>query len=266
MSDVHPRARAFDHAAEIYERGRPGWPADAIARLIERLDARRVLDLAAGTGKLTRVLTEHAAEVVAVEPLDGMRAILERELPDVYALPGTAEAIPLPDDNVDAVFVGEAFHWFDYPRAMPEIGRVLRPGGTLAVLWNTQGWDEYAWSKDLDKILSEHALQDFPRHRDKVPWREALEGDGRFGPLREEEVLHDQGMDREGILAMIGSFSSVAAAPPERSAAALAACREVLERHGIDAITLTYKTLITTAQLKRSGSNGPSSTSAGSPQ
>ena len=95
-----------------------------------------MLDLAAGTGKLTRVLAEHADDVVAVEPLDGMRRVLERRLPHVRVLAGTAEAIPLADGAVDAVFVAEAFHWFDLPRAVAEIARVLRPGGGLAVLWN----------------------------------------------------------------------------------------------------------------------------------
>ena len=95
-----------------------------------------MLDLGAGTGKLTRVLAARYAHVIAVEPLDGMRGILERVVPDVEALPGSAERIPLDDASVDAVFAAQAFHWFDHDRAIPEIARVLRPGGVLALVWN----------------------------------------------------------------------------------------------------------------------------------
>jgi SAM-dependent methyltransferase len=112
MGVPEPAASAFGGQAENYERGRPGWPAAAVAGLIERFDAHTVLDLAAGTGKLTRLLVEHADVVIAVEPVDGMRAVLEREVPEARVLTGTAEAIPLAGESVDAVFVAEAFHWF----------------------------------------------------------------------------------------------------------------------------------------------------------
>src|SRR5918997_6270384 len=139
---VHDRASSFDGAAERYERGRPGWPEAAIDAVRDRLRLTRdssVLDLAAGTGKLTRQLVPHFAEVIAVEPLDGMRAVLERAAPGARALAGTAEAIPLGDESVDAVFVAEAIHWFDPPRAVDEIARVLRPGAGVAVLYNRLG-------------------------------------------------------------------------------------------------------------------------------
>jgi ubiquinone/menaquinone biosynthesis C-methylase UbiE len=134
---------SFETVAEQYERNRPPYADEAVAWVAERLGivpGSRVLDLAAGTGKLTRQLLALGAEVVAVEPGDEMRAVLERVLPDVEALAGVAEAIPLPDASVDAVAVGQAFHWFDHDAALAEIRRVLRPGGGLGLLWNR--WDE----------------------------------------------------------------------------------------------------------------------------
>jgi SAM-dependent methyltransferase len=238
-------ARAWGVAADDYERGRPGWPADAVAALIDRFGATRVLDLAAGTGKLTRVLADHAADLVAVEPLDGMRRQLEERLPHVRVLAGTAEAIPLDDGAVDAVFVAEAFHWFDLPRAIPEIARVLRPGGGLAVLWNRPAW-ELAWFDDLWAILGDH--RNAGRDHERGPWRDALAADGRFTALQDEEATHQQTTDRERVLAMVASFSWIGSLPDDRRAATLAACREVLDRHGVDAVTLTYKTLITTTR------------------
>jgi ubiquinone/menaquinone biosynthesis C-methylase UbiE len=128
---VHQAARGFEQAADAYERARPTYPQAAVAWLCERLAVRRgrrVLDLAAGTGKLTRSLVAAGADVVAVEPIAAMR---ERLPPEVEALDGTAEAIPLPGASVDAVTVAQAFHWFDAEPALAEIHRVLRPGGTL---------------------------------------------------------------------------------------------------------------------------------------
>ncbi len=144
MSDPFASYRySFETVAEQYERNRPPYADEAVAWVAERLGivpGSRVLDLAAGTGKLTRQLLALGAEVVAVEPGDEMRAVLERVLPDVEALAGVAEAIPLPDASVDAVAVGQAFHWFDHDAALAEIRRVLRPGGGLGLLWNR--WDE----------------------------------------------------------------------------------------------------------------------------
>jgi SAM-dependent methyltransferase len=252
VSDVNPLARPFGPQAANYERGRPGWPGDAIGRLVRRLGARRLLDLAAGTGKLTRILLDHADEVIAVEPVDGMRRVLEHRVPQARALAGTAEAIPLPDASVDAVFVAEALHWFDLPRALDEIARVLRPGGTLIVMWNTTDDDEQPWFDDLGAALREHALKESGATlRENLPWRETIEADARFGPLHDEEAPHEQRIDREGQVAMIASFSAIAGLPDDRRAAALDAFRAVLDRHGLTEWTLRYRALITTTQLKR---------------
>jgi SAM-dependent methyltransferase len=243
--NVNPiAARGFGAQAEQYERGRPGWPADAVARLIERFGAREVVDLAAGTGKLTRILAEHA-DVIAIEPVDGMRAVLEAQVPAARVLAGTAEAIPLPDASVDAVFVAEAFHWFDLRAAAAEIKRVLRPGGWVAVLWNRVDLDGEPWFDELLAIVLDNRLEGSSMPHE-VSWREALAAE--FGELHDEEAVNEQATDRERHIAQIASFSSIGALPPERREAVLAACREVLERHGIDEHTLTYRTEITTAQ------------------
>jgi SAM-dependent methyltransferase len=241
-------ARAFCARAEDYERGRPGWPADAIARLIERFGAREVVDLAAGTGKLTRILADHA-QAIAIEPVDGMRAVLEQQVPGARVIAGTAEAIPLPDDAVDAVFVAEAYHWFDLSAAAKEIRRVLRPGGWVAVLFNETAGDEPPWFQELGDALRAHRLDGTNLPHD-VPWRDALAGE--FGELYDETAAHEHVTTRELMLVQIASFSSIGALPPERFDAAIAAFREVLERHGIDRVTIPMRTRITTAQ-KRSG-------------
>jgi SAM-dependent methyltransferase len=240
---------AFGATAQEYDRGRPGWPADAISGLLERFGARTVLDLAAGTGKLTELLAASADEVVAVEPVDEMRGVLEQRLPGVHALAGSAEAIPLPDASVDAAFVAEAFHWFDPGPAAAELARVVRPGGGVVVLWNVSGGDDLPWVDEVFEVVRERRRDGMgDTHRDTVAWREALEAEPRLGPLSDQEVEHEHRTNRDRMLAMITSFSAIGSLPENERAAALAAVGDVLERHGIDETTLRFRTLITTAE------------------
>src|SRR5205823_9368154 len=134
-SRLTEQARSFHRAAEEYERGRPDWPPELLDLFPLPADAT-VLDLGAGTGKLTRVLAARYARVIALEPLSELRAILTDRVPEAEVLPGIAEAIPLPDASVDGVFAGQSFHWFANEAALAEIARVLRPGGVFARLWN----------------------------------------------------------------------------------------------------------------------------------
>ncbi len=141
---VEPRALSFGRAAEDYERGRPGWPVQAVEQAVEVLALDRkadVVDLAAGTGKLTRLLTGHFDRVIAVEPDPRMRALLGQATDCYLVLEGSAEVMPLPDRSVDAVFVADAFHWFARDVALREIGRVMRPGGGLVIF-------RASWSPD----------------------------------------------------------------------------------------------------------------------
>jgi SAM-dependent methyltransferase len=219
-------ARSFDLAAEEYEATRPSYPDDVLDLLPVATDAT-VLDLGAGTGKLTRVLARRYARVIAVEPLDGMRGILERVVAGVEALPGTAEQIPLADASVDAVFTAQAFHWFDHERALPEIGRVLRPGGVLAVVWN--GPDESRpnplpaeYLAYLRELRQERSTLD-----EQTPFRDLI-AHGPFGNVDEDAVPHDHVLDRAGQLDNARSVSWVASREPDERDRVLARLGELL--------------------------------------
>jgi SAM-dependent methyltransferase len=147
----HDRSLSFGSAAAAYERGRPSYPPEAIDWLLPR-GARQVLDLGAGTGKLTTRLVERGLDVVAVDPIPDMLELLSASLPETRALLGTAEEIPLEDNSVDAVLVAQAWHWVDPERAIPEVARVLRPGGRLGLVWNTRD-ERLGWVRELGQII-----------------------------------------------------------------------------------------------------------------
>lgn len=147
----HDRSLSFGSAAAAYERGRPSYPPEAIDWLLPR-GARQVLDLGAGTGKLTTRLVERGLDVVAVDPIPDMLEVLSASLPETRALLGTAEEIPLEDNSVDAVLVAQAWHWVDPERAIPEVARVLRPGGRLGLVWNTRD-ERLGWVRELGQII-----------------------------------------------------------------------------------------------------------------
>ncbi len=156
MPDLEQRARqakSFGAAAAAYDRGRPSYPEAAVRWCLAE-NIRRVVDLGAGTGKLTQVLVRLGLDVVAVEPLNGMRAQLSENLPEIEVLEGTGEQIPLSDASVDAVLCAQAWHWVDPDRAAPEVARVLRPGGRLALLWNIRDADASGWSSALNDLLA----------------------------------------------------------------------------------------------------------------
>jgi SAM-dependent methyltransferase len=221
------RARSFDRAAEQYERTRPDYPPAVLEALPLGEDAE-VLDLGAGTGKLTRVLTQRYRRVVAVEPLDGMRAILERVVPAAESRAGNAEAIPLPDASVDGVFAGQAFHWFANDQAIAEIARVLRPGGLLALIWNSpdddrpsplpEGYQAYL------KELHDAGLSIF---EGAPPWQDVI-AHGPFGEVHEAAVPHDHVLDRAGVLDNARSVSWIASLPDDEREAGLQRLDELL--------------------------------------
>jgi SAM-dependent methyltransferase len=223
VSEVHPvAARGFSRSPDAYERARPDYPAAAIEFLALRLGigpGRRVLDLAAGTGKLTRPLLGTGTDVVAVEPVAQMRAALP---PEAHVLEGTAEAIPLADRDVDAVTVGQAFHWFDGAAALAEIHRVLRPGGKLALIWNGQRKDT-PLGRAIDSIIEPHR-KGTPTHRTNA-WRPAVEQTRLFGPLEERHFPNDQELDAEGLVDRFRSTSFVAALDPAEREAVLGEVR-----------------------------------------
>jgi SAM-dependent methyltransferase len=219
-------AKGFSSGAEIYERGRPGYAPEAVAWVCERLGIvprHTVLDLAAGTGKLTRDLVPTGARVIAVEPLDEMRGELERVVSGVEALKGTAEDIPLEDGSVDAVVCAQAFHWFDPERALPEIRRVLRPGGGLALLYNSRDLEDRV-QKKLDEMLDPYrgAVE---RH-----WVHAhddvLVNTRLFGPVEHRSWRSEQPVSLDGLLETAASRSYVASLDQETRTELLGVIRE----------------------------------------
>jgi SAM-dependent methyltransferase len=215
VSDLqHPDSRSFENVAEIYERSRPGYPREALEWLAEVLDLREgrtVLDLGAGTGKLTRQLRETGVKVIAVEPGDAMRAQLEQAVPEVEALRGSAEEIPLDDGSVDAIAVGQAFHWFRHDEALPEMHRVLKRGGGVALLWNARDADEPV-QREVNDIL-EDVLKDRPPTPDSSL---ALVRSRLFGRVEERLFRFKQELDADGLAERVGSISFVAAMPLKR--------------------------------------------------
>jgi SAM-dependent methyltransferase len=212
VSDLHPLTRGFT-GAEMYERGRPDYPDAAVRRIVERFGLRHgttVLDLAAGTGKLTRLLLPSGANVIAVEPLPEMRAELARRVPRVATLNGTAERIPLADAYVDAVTVGSAFHWFDADRALREIHRVLKPGGGVALLWNAR--DE---RNPVQAALSEivEPLRSRSPGRTSRNWRTLLADSGLFERTERALFEHEQIVDEQGLVDRVLSIAFIAMSP-----------------------------------------------------
>ena len=201
-------AQSFGASAAEYDRVRPDWPPAAVDRAAELLGLGRdaeVVDLAAGTGKLTRLLAERFDRVVAVEPDGRMRALLE-----VEAYAGTAERMPLPDASADAVFVGDAFHWFDAPAALAETARVLRPRGGLVLLWNDWWETEPPIPEEASALLREPFERSGRSFRaDVYAWRDAFDG-SPFEPRREERLAHDVVRSADELATLYCSTSSIA--------------------------------------------------------
>ncbi len=213
-------ATGFARSVDAYERGRPGYPAAALEPLA-LAPGFTVLDLAAGTGKLTRPLVESGATVIAVEPVAEMRAVLPTA---ARVLDGTAEAVPLDDASVDLVTVAQAFHWFDGDAALAEIHRVLRPGGRLALLWNRRAEDDPV-NRAIDALLAPHRAG-VPTLRGDA-WRAAFERSTLFGPLEGHAFDNAQALDADGVADRVASISYIASLPDDERAGVIAAAREL---------------------------------------
>jgi SAM-dependent methyltransferase len=223
---------AFGNAAREYELGRPGWPQELLDRVIAELGLAAdavVLDLGAGTGKLTRALVPRFSRVLAVEPDDAMRDVLEDVVTGAEALSGRAEAIPLGDAEVHAVFSGEAFHWFATDESVDEIIRVLRPRGALVILWNIP--IEFDDMGDEAEAVIEAAFErggqpGLPRVL-SGQWRSPLER-APFEELREAELERDVVSSRDEWIANLLSVSSIAHQPDEARTAFASRLRELV--------------------------------------
>ena len=232
MSDLqHPESRSFELVADVYERARPSYPSEALAWIAGRLDlrpGRTVLDLGAGTGKLTRALLETGARVIAVEPGDAMRAELERAAPGAEALRGSAEEIPLPEASVDAITVGQAFHWFRHDVAIPELHRVLRPRGGVALIWNTRD-PELPLHREIGELIAPFVPPDRPAPDE---WSRQLGESELFGQLEERRFSFVHQLDANGLAERMASVSFIAAAPLQARRELDSRLRQLAERLG----------------------------------
>ncbi len=238
------QATSFGAAAGAYERGRPPYPAAAIDWLLPP-GAARVLDVGAGTGKLTRQLAARGLDVVAVEPLPGMREQLARAVPGVPVHPGTAEDIPLPDGSVDAVLAAQAWHWVDQARAVPEVARVLVPGGQLGLVWNMRD-DRADWVAQLGRILHDPGEGDGSRGG-------AVAIGPPFGPVQHRTIEWTHRLTRDQLLDMVSSRSYVITMPAAERAGVLAAVGRLADTHpdlaGRAELELPYRTECFRARL-----------------
>jgi len=233
VSELHPATRGFADS-DRYERGRPGYPQAAVDAIVGELGlrpGRTVLDLAAGTGKLTRLLVPSGANIIAVEPVHEMR----EKLTGVLALAGTAEQIPLAAAYVDAVTVAQAFHWFDAERALREIHRVLRPLCGLALIWNARD-ERQPLQAALSEILDRYE-GDTPR-RNQRDWTSLLAESGLFERTARLLFEHVQRVDEQAVVDRVLSVSFMASLPQEEQAVVEQEVRELAH----DATELSYMT------------------------
>lgn len=217
---------------EDYERGRPGWPL-AVVDIPGLPSSATVLDLGAGTGKLTRLLVPAYRQVVAVEPADAMRRVLETICPEAEALPGTGQEIPLADAAVDAVFAAQSFHWFEDERAVAEIARVLSPGGAVVLMFNAPAGSWEPSAAAAEELLTRRGPSEVPYipldlgapdyGADEGPF--AVPG---FEPLKQTRLPNPQTLDREGLVAFYASMNWVGDLPDEERMPLLDEVRSLL--------------------------------------
>jgi ubiquinone/menaquinone biosynthesis C-methylase UbiE len=243
---VDPLARAgFSRTAAQYERARPTYAAEAVRWIADEAGlgpGTTVVDLGAGTGKFTRLLVETGARVVAVEPLDEMRAQLSRVLPEVEALRATADAVPLPDGSARAVTAAQAYHWFG-PDAPVEIRRLLQPDGVLALLWNERDPDD-----PLSAALEEFTERGRPGFGHDPGWQAPLDDSEFYGPLLHRRFPHR--VD-ETIEERVGTVSYVGAMDERERQAFLGEVRRLCADFGVDSSRPAPMSYVTVVHLTR---------------
>jgi len=211
---VHETAAiGYARDTDRYHRGRPSYHPEIIERVASRYGQNGVVELGAGTGILTRQLIDLGVPVIALEPVISMRTTLSGTVPEADVRVGSAENIPLPDNSVDTIIAGQAFHWFDPPAALDEIVRVLRPEGHLVTVWNVRD-ESIRWVAEYSKVIEQYAVN-APRYRD-MNWRRAINADHRLGPVDEARVANPQVISAHGVIDRVLSTSFIAALAPDR--------------------------------------------------
>jgi len=216
-------SRSFGSVAARYAQYRPSYPDAAIDHVLDGPKPERILDLGAGTGKLTSSLTGRALEVVAVEPDHAMLAELSRTVQEARAMTGSAEQIPLPDGSVDVIVVGQAYHWFAHPAADQEMARVLRPGGVVGLLWNFPD-RTVEWVTKLYQATRDEAP---PWSFDAIPLDAEL-----FGIAEESRYPSTHSLDGpDGLINLAHTWSWVITRPAAEQAAVDERLRAVIEEY-----------------------------------
>jgi SAM-dependent methyltransferase len=234
----------FGQAADVYEKARPTYPPEAAAWLVPAF-ARTAVDVGAGTGKFTRSLVELGLDVIAVEPDPVMLRTLAAALPVVRTVEGSAERMPLPDASADVVTVAQAWHWVDPPRALPEIARVLRPGGTLGLVWNLRDVS-VDWVGRLGEVMGGSEAEEFTKGDIVIG--------GPFGETEYFEVGWSMPMTAEGLVDLVASRSYIIDSSEEERQRVFAGVRELVATEpalaGRETFELPYKTRCFKAQLR----------------
>lgn len=246
-SNYQDRRLSFGANAVGYATYRPTYPVEAVRWMLDGRTGQRVVDLGAGTGALTQVLVAEGHDVVAVEPDAGMLAALQVELPDADARLGAAEDLPLPDGSVDAVLAAQAWHWFDPDLAPAEFARVLRPGGSVGLVWNIRD-DEHGWMADLHEIVGG---EDSIRARRGPDFLADVLGE-RFAPLESEHFPNPVRHTPDSLVGLVSTFSYVCTRPDAEQV--YARVRELAETHpdlaGQESFDLVYVTAAYRARLR----------------
>lgn len=238
---ARPQARSFGGVAEAYDRARPSYPADAADWLIGS-SASRVVELGAGTGKLTQLLVAAGHDVIATDPDPAMLAHLRERAPGARAVVATAEHIPLPSRSADVVVCAQSFHWFDHDVALPEIARILRPGGVLALVWNTRD-EGIPWVRRLGSIINN------PENRTGLE-APATQSE-HFGFVESRDFRFWQSLRRDDLFDLVRSRSNIAVMEETERAAVLERVGALYDEYGrgpdgmqLPYVTMCYRTVV----------------------
>jgi len=250
---IDPTAAAgFSAGAAPYERARPAYPDDAVRFLAERFDivpGTRIVDVGAGTGKFTSCLVATEARIVALEPVEDMWRHLGTAVPSARVVAATAEAMPLKDGSADVVVAAQAFHWFDGPRALGEIHRVLVPGGGLGLVWNARDRSR-DWVAELSDIVD--AYGNAIRRHETEEWIDAFDGETGFSPLELARFPMPQEVDEDQVVDRVASTSFIATLPDDERRRVFDRVRDLVRTHpetrGRDRFTFPHETRVYTAR------------------